>query len=139
MAVRMVKQPVPTLLADHKIYVAPFDRIDFPHRLQVVRGGVLTAESIEPKPTAGVTAATRNARIGTALMSRSYRKAIWNMSSWRSHSTAKLALDAYAHWMSSDADRAAEERVNQSARHELGTSVANARANHGDRDGAARR
>lgn len=38
------------------------------------------------------------------------------VSAWLGHSTAKLTLDTYSHWMGTDADRAAVERVNREFR-----------------------
>lgn len=62
------------------------------------------------------------------------------VSAWLGHSTAKLTLDTYAHWMGSDADRAALDRVNlalgTSPGHEPGTSGANDKAQEHGHDGS---
>jgi len=63
------------------------------------------------------------------------------VSAWLGHSTAKLTLDTYAHWMGSDADRAALERVNlalgTNSGHEPGTSSATDDGGDGSQHGSA--
>lgn len=63
------------------------------------------------------------------------------VSAWLGHSTAKLTLDTYGHWMGSDADRAALDRVNlalgTSFGHESGTSSVNDKGQMPNQNGSA--